>query len=213
MKHYLTLAIGCLATVSVVNAAPPSTARQTAAQVAKEEFARTGRSISPDGKHRLVLRTGQDGTEVKFVDDSEFERQVQNPLNVSRLDVKAYWALDSRSFVLAAPPTSGTPRFHLMVLNEGHFSEKNLPFAELPANHVLASPHRVIQNRESFCKWLRDGAFTTNQIVTLQERSADGNELLQKFKTIEFTLTYSSPSTPDFKVVKTQLVRSSTGKL
>ncbi len=196
MKQTLTLAL-CCTTILVAGSAHAD----------EENYGPDSHYFSPDGKHKVVITRRTRAAEVKFFGESEL-KATQPSVEVSNFQAAVHWAPDSRTFALASEPTKETPRFRIYTFDGTRFIEKNLPSVDAIASKEIKTPHRLVNCGEKFGKWLTNGTFVTKQTTTVQLRSEDGSQLIQKLNHLTTQIVYSSPSTADFRVLRTHLQNS-----
>lgn len=217
-----------LATIFSVLALAFPTVHSDAAKPARAVVDRAGELVfektekkwklpSPDKKHTLLVTlTEEHGWSDESTKTFEDKRSLKAEIEASGLSSKALEPVERVTAALWSPTSDAFSiggigddmrLVKIYVSVNGVFEQKEVPYENPALDSDIGRPARAARTSEKFAGWLKDGSFQTKQNITVQFRSKDGSELLKKGEVLDYFVTYTSPTSDDFRAKSAKLLK------
>lgn len=221
MKNRLAYIFGALALAvpaPTVDAAKPVRGIvERAGELVSEKHEKKWRLASPDKKHTLFFTlTEERGWSDVLGGTFEDKRSMSAVIEASGVAAKEIGTFDRVSAAIWSPSSDAFSiggigddmrMVKIYVSENGIFQPKEVPYENPSLDADVGRHARVAESSEKFAGWLKDGGFQTKQSVTVQFRSEDGSSLLKKGEVLDYLVTYSCPTSPDFSAKTAKLLK------
>ena len=205
-----------LPTVHSDAAKPASAVVDRAGELVLEKSEKKWRLHSPDKKHTLfVTLTEEHGWSEElegFADKRTLQAEIAasgiapTSLGLFERATAALWSPTSDAFSIGGIGDD-MRLVKIYVSVNGVFEHKEVPYENPALDGDIGRPARAAQTSEKFAGWLKDGGFQTKQNIAVQFRSDDGSELLDKGEVLDYLVTYTSPTSEDFRAKSAKLLK------